>query len=277
MKTFTINEETNLKDFTDGTYPQGSFYFSALLKKGDIRVNGIRQKGNCPLHRGDTVVYYTTPQQESKPSHNVVYDDENITVADKLSGVSSEALFSELREKCPYPVHRLDRNTAGLIVLAKSEKAQEELLEAFKERSVEKVYHCLAKNNFKAQKATLTAYLEKDEKRSLVRIYASPNANSVKIITEYEVIEERGDIALVKVILHTGKTHQIRAHLAFIGCPVLGDNKYGDEKLNKKYKVSRQCLVAKSLSFSLGGALGYLNGKSFVSGFDPEPPSKNNS
>lgn len=275
MKTFTINEETNLKDFTDGTYPQGSFYFSVLLKNGDIRVNGIKQKSNCPLHKGDTVVYYTTPAQESKPSHEVVYDDENITIADKFSGVSSEALFSELKEKCPYPVHRLDRNTAGLIVLAKNEKAQDELCEAFKERSVEKVYLCLVKNNFKAPKATLTAYLEKEEKRSLVRIYASSNANSVKIITEYEVIEERSDIALVKIILHTGKTHQIRAHLAYIGCPVLGDNKYGDEQLNKKYKVARQCLVAKSLSFSLGGSLGYLNGKNFVSGIDPELPVKN--
>lgn len=275
MKTFTVNEETNLKDFTDSTYPQGSFYFSALLKKGDIRVNGNRQKSNCPLHKGDTVVYYTTPAQESKPSHKVVYDDDNITVADKFSGVSSEALFFELKEKCPYPVHRLDRNTAGLIVLAKSEKAQDELLEAFKERSVEKVYYCLAKNNFKTPKATLTAYLEKQENKSLVRIYASTNANSVKIITEYEVVEERGDIALVKIILHTGKTHQIRAHLSFIGCPVLGDNKYGDEQLNKKYKAARQCLVAKSLSFSLGGTLGYLNGKSFLSGFDPEAPAKN--
>ncbi|MDE7301092.1 MAG: RluA family pseudouridine synthase [Clostridia bacterium] len=272
MKTFTANEETNLKDFTDSTYPQGSFYFSALLKKGDIRVNGTKQKANCPLHKGDTVVYYTTPSQESKPSHEVVYDDESIIIADKYSGVSSEALFFELKEKCPYPVHRLDRNTSGLIVLAKSEKAQEELKDAFKERSVEKVYHCLAKNSFKTPKATLTAYLEKDEKKSLVRIYASPNANSVKIITEYEVIEERGDIALVKIILHTGKTHQIRAHLSFIGCPVLGDNKYGDERLNKKYKVARQCLVAKSLSFTLGGTLGYLNDKSFSSGFDPELP-----
>lgn len=274
MKTFSVTQNSTLKAFTDATYPQGSFAFNALLKKGDIRVNGVRQKADCPVKEGDEVTYYTTAAQEQKPSHYTVYEDDNLIVADKLSGVSSEGLFTELKETAPYPVHRLDRNTCGLIVIAKSDKVQEKLISAFKEREVEKVYLCLAKNAFKKPKAQLTAYLSKDEKSSLVRIYAAPNAKTVPIKTDYEVVKAYGDYALVKVVLHTGKTHQIRAHLSFIGCPVLGDTKYGDFALNKKYSATRQILVAKYLKFDLVGDLAYLNSVRLESRFLPQLPQK---
>ena len=273
MKKFNVLTDTNLKDFTDATYPQGSFVFNALLKKGDIRVNGARQHKNCTLKAGDEVVYYTTPAQEDKPSHTVVYEDENILIADKFDGVSSEGLFSELAAKGGYyPVHRLDRNTCGLIVLAKSSRAEEELISAFRERTVEKIYLCFAQNNFKAQSATLTAYISKDAASGTVRVYNSPAEGRVKIVTEYSVQKSFGDYALVKVTLHTGKTHQIRAHLSSIGCPVLGDGKYGNAALNKKYRATRQILVARSLTFHLTGALAYLNGKQFTSSFFPTLP-----
>ncbi|MDE7162679.1 MAG: RluA family pseudouridine synthase [Clostridia bacterium] len=275
MKKFTVTTDTNLKDFTDATYPQGSFVLGVLLKKGDVRVNGVKQRKSCPLKAGDEVTYYTTPAQEDKPSHTVVYEDENILVADKPDGVSSEGLFSELGGTY-YPVHRLDRNTSGLIVLAKSNKAQEELIAAFKERSVEKIYLCFAQNNFKAQSATLTAYMTKDAASGTVRVFNSPAADRVKIITEYAVQKSFGDYALVKVTLHTGKTHQIRAHLSSIGCPVLGDGKYGNAALNKKYKATRQILVARSLAFHLAGDLAYLNDTQFTSNFFPTLPKDRN-
>ena len=129
------------------------------------------------------------------------------------------------------------------------------------------MYLCIAADNFKEMKGVLTAYLKKDDKSSLVRIYPSPDADRVKIVTEYEVLERKDGLALVKVILHTGKTHQIRAHMAFIGCPVVGDTKYGDNALNKKYGAARQRLTAKRLKFCLGGELAYLNGKRFESAF----------
>lgn len=274
MKKFTVTENSNLKDFTDETYPQGSFAFGALLKRGDIRVNGVKTRANCAVKAGDEITYYTTAAQEAKPSHKAVYEDENIYIADKLSGVSSEALFCELKERGCLPVHRLDRNTSGLIALAKTETAQAALENAFRERAVEKVYLCVAADNFKEEKKSLTAYLKKDAKSGLVRIYPSANADRVKIVTEYEVLERRGGLALVKVILHTGKTHQIRAHLSFIGCPVLGDTKYGDFALNKKYNVTRQILTAYKLKFELSGELNYLNGKQFTSSFTPQFPEK---
>ena len=270
MKKFTATLKTSLKDFTDCTYPQGSFVFRTLLKKGDIRVNGVKVRENVHLSEGDEVTYYTTAAQEGALSHTVVYEDDNILIADKFSGVTSEGLFNELS---PYkPAHRLDRNTCGLIAFAKTQDAEEELLSAFRQRRVEKTYLCLAKNAFKEKSATLTAYLKKDKNNSLVRIYARDNGGCDKIVTQYKVLKDMGDIAEVEVKLHTGKTHQIRAHLAFIGCPVLGDEKYGDEALNAKYSARRQILIAKYLRFDLDGELAYLNGKTFESSFEPKLP-----
>ena len=271
MKTFSVTEDTNLKDFTDSTYPQGSFCFSALLRGKDIKVNGTRTGKNMPLKKGDEVVYYTNAKQESKPSHSIVYEDENICIADKFSGVSSEGLYSELCLKGEfYAVHRLDRNTQGLIIYAKTKEAEDKLLSAFRDKGIEKIYIALCKNSFKEKSATLTAYLKKDETKSLVKVLAMPEKGAEKIITEYRVEKEMGDIALVKITLRTGKTHQIRAHMAHIGCPVLGDEKYGDEVLNAKYSAKRQRLVAKYLSFNLEGKLSYLNKLNFESslGFD---------
>ena len=267
MKTFFVSEDTNLKDFTDSVYPQGSFCFSALLKARDIKVNGVRVNKNTPVKHGDEVIYYTNAKQEDKPSHTVVYEDENVYIADKFSGVSSEGLFSELSSKGEfYAVHRLDRNTQGLIIYAKNRTAEEELNAAFKEKRIEKIYIALCKNSFKERQKTLTAYLIKDDGKSVVKILSSPEKGAEKIITEYSVEEDFGDIALVKIKLHTGKTHQIRAHMSSIGCPVLGDEKYGDGALNSKYSARRQRLIAKYLTFDLSGTLSYLNGKRFESG-----------
>lgn len=261
MKTFSVTQDISLKDFTDSVYPQGSFCFVALLKAKDIKINGVRTGKNVPLKRGDEVTYYTNKKQEEKPSHSVVYEDENLLIADKESGVSSEGLYSELKEKGEiYAVHRLDRNTQGLIVFAKTKEAEDALLKAFKERKIKKEYIALCKNNFKEKSATLTAYLSKDENKGLMKIFNTPQSGAEKIITEYSVEEEMGDIALVKIRLHTGKTHQIRAHFAFISCPVLGDEKYGDGALNAKYNARRQRLIAKELQLP--------DGRIFKSGFD---------
>lgn len=268
MKTFFVTQDTNLKDFTDAVYPQGSFCFSALLRAKDIKINGVRTGRSVGLKAGDEVVYYTNAKQEAMPSHRLVYADENVYIADKFSGVSSEGLLCELASKGEfYAVHRLDRNTQGLLVFAKNASAKEELDLAFRLRKAEKSYIALCKNNFSKKSDTLKAYLKKDENAVLVRISDVKERGYDEIVTGYEVVREAGDIALVTVFLYTGKTHQIRAHLAHKGCPVLGDEKYGDRALNAKYGVRRQRLIAKKLIFHLDGSLSYLNGKVFESAF----------
>ncbi len=266
MKSFTVTQPQTLKQFTDSVYPQGSFALNQLLRKKDVRVNGVKVGANVTLQAGDTVTYYTTAAQEAMQTHTVLFENEDVCVVDKQAGVNVEGLQNSLCEGGDYRlVHRLDRNTAGVMIFAKNDGAERELLTAFRERLAHKQYLCLCKNKFVKKHNRLTAFLKKDERVSLVTIYDNPVNGSSEIITEYQVLKECGDYALVSVVILTGKTHQIRAHMAHIGCPVLGDEKYGDEALNKKYKLKRQVLVAKKLSFSGLKTLRYLNDKTFES------------
>ena len=248
MKKFTVNEKQTLKTFTDNVYPQGSFAFPRLLRARDIRVNGKKTGENILLREGDEVVYYTTLREESVPAYETVYEDENVLVADKYAGVNSEALYFALSQKGEtYFIHRLDRNTAGLMIFAKNKRAEAELLRAFRERRVQKIYLALCFGKFAKGVDMLCGYLVKDEKAARVRVYSKPREGAEKIETEYCVLNGDGELSMVEIVLHSGKTHQIRAHMAFIGHPVAGDEKYGDEARNKKYGVKRQLLVAKTL------------------------------
>ncbi len=273
MQKFIVQKAQKLRDFTDETYAQGSFAFARLLRSKDIRVNGVKIGENIALHPGDEVVYYTTEKEESRACFSEVYCDDNILVADKFSGVNSEALFRIVQQKYNARfIHRLDRNTCGIMVFARNGEAEKDLLAAFRERRAEKWYETLCFHPFKVKQGTFTAYLLKDEKNARVKIFEKPYPSSEKIITQYSVRKTIGEYSLVDVCLHSGKTHQIRAHLAFLGNPVVGDEKYGDEILNKKYHVKRHILVAKSISFEGLSVLSYLNGKKFVSSFCAEMP-----
>lgn len=257
-----MEKAQSLRDFTDNTYAQASFCFRALLKAKEIKVNGKKVSENVFLQVGDTVQYYLSPKQAEREAFSVVYKDETMLVVDKESGVNSEAVYGalvrEYGEKCRF-IHRLDRNTRGLLVFALGEQSERKLLNAFREKSVVKIYHAICVGRFTEKNKTHTAYLKKDEEKSLVRIFDKPTVGAEKIVTEYTVLEEKDGLTKVEITLHTGKTHQIRAHFAHIGRPILGDMKYGDERENKKRNFSRQCLVAKYLQ---------VDGKTFVSRFD---------
>ena len=271
MKEFTADREESLKEFTDNHYAQGSFFWDYLLKNREIRVNGKKTGENVRLFPGDRVAYYLTPDREGKNAFSVVYEDENILVADKESGVNSEAVFSALaREGECHFIHRLDRNTRGLLAFAKTRAAEKILLDAFRSRRAEKVYEAVCFGQFPAAEEVLSGYLKKDAGKALVRVYDRPVPGGEKILTEYRVTGKGNGYTLVEVTLHTGKTHQIRAHLAHIGCPVAGDTKYGNKAENEKYGLTRQCLVAKRLTLYADGALGRADGKTFLSRFSAE-------
>lgn len=213
-----------------------------------------------------------TPAQEAREAFRIVYEDANVIVTDKESGVNSEAVFAELSRTFGevYFIHRLDRNTEGLMIFGRTMSASEELICCFRERRVRKIYEALVFGTMPKRHEILKGFLQKDGANSRVRI-ASHARGGVPIVTEYEVLEERGETSLLRITLHTGKTHQIRAHLAACGHPVVGDEKYGDSAMNKRLHATRQRLLAKELTLDSRGELAYLNGKKFVSQRSTDP------
>ncbi len=239
--------------------------FMKSLRKKDVKINGKRISNDCQINAGDTVEIFYSPTVSEK--FTTVYKDENILVIDKKSGFTSESVFERVKEEQgqAYFIHRLDRNTSGLMIFALNEVAEKELLLGFKNRTFEKYYYATVVGVPKQKSATLTAYLFKDQKNSFVTITDKQVKGSVQVKTGYTVLAENGETSLLKVILYTGKTHQIRAHLAHIGYPIVGDGKYGDFEYNQKVGVKTQMLKAGELilHFDKQSSLYYLNNKVF--------------
>ena len=254
--------------------------FYKALRKKDIRINNIRTNKNDIVHLGDEVQIFVIDEFLYKTfTPEIVYEDDNILVVNKPSEievVGDQSLTNYLKDFFKSktsennifiePCHRLDRNTTGLILFAKNEESLTILLNKFKNKEIEKHYLAYVYGIPKKKSDTLKAFLFKDNKQSIVYISDEPHKGYVPISTSYLVLKSdtKQNISLLDVTLHTGKTHQIRAHLAHIGYPILGDGKYGNNQINKKFGYKTQQLCSYSLKFNFitdAGILNYLNGK----------------
>ena len=182
---------------------------------------------------------------------SAVYEDESMLVVDKNPGTEVETdLLSELTPITEplYPVHRLDANTMGLVALAKTEAAQEQLSEAFARHETNKVYEAILTGVPDKREGTLVHYGLKDGEKALMRLVPKDTPGALRMELSYRVVEESGGLCKAQIRLFTGRTHQIRVQMAALGCPVLGDDKYGDREANRRCRQKRQLLLSKRLT-----------------------------
>lgn len=243
--------------------------YSALMKifrRKDVKVNGKRVSEDLTVKSGDRIEVFCVLSEV--PPFEVIYSDDNVVVINKKSGFTSEAVFEAVKKDFPSAgfIHRLDRNTAGIMIFSLNMQAETELLFGFKHHTFNKKYLATVFGVPEKNSATLDAYLKKNADTSTVKVYDAPVKGSTPIRTGYEVISSDGETSVLEVTLYTGKTHQIRAHLAHIGHFVVGDGKYGDNAFNKSKGVKSQMLKAHKLklSFAPSDSLYYLDGKTFA-------------
>ncbi len=256
---------------------------SKLMRNGDVRLNTKRQRKDVQVFNGDRIEIYVSDAISSfTPKPEIVYEDENFIIFNKQPGMSclsdkndgkptvysmAVEYMQSTGEYCiesltvPYLCHRLDHNTGGLVIVAKNQSYYEYMLEAIAQRRVKKLYECIVVGSPRKDASSEQAFLVKDALASKVKIVPTSNLNSLPIMTRYVVLERGDELSRLEVELVTGRTHQIRAHLAYLGHPILGDDKYGNRKMNKKYSVKYQVLWATKIIFQVGvnNALEYLN------------------
>ena len=243
----------------------------SILKNKDIKVDGVRAKENVEVDVGQEITFFVKDNVVNV-SYEIVFEDENILIANKPQGIETVSAdgndflsaLAKFKNQKLFAVHRLDRNTMGLVVFAKNLDAKSELDESFKKRTIHKRYLALVYGCGLKAEDEMIAYLKKDADKSLVFVSDKNGVGFEKIQTNYKVVEEYENSTLVDVELITGKTHQIRAHFAHIGHFVIGDEKYGDSKINKLFHKKKQCLCSYKLTLNFeDGLLSYLDRKDF--------------
>ena len=266
-----------------------------------IKVNGARAQRDQKLVAGDILQcyindeFFESPSEENvyltitTPRLKIVYEDENIMLLDKPAGMLAHAdehekvntlvnhMLAYLYQKrewrpreenafTPALCNRIDRNTGGIVIAAKNAEALRILNDKIRGREIEKSYLCVVCGRPKPAEGRLEGYLFKDAVKNQVYVTKKPQPGAKTAVTEYRTLCSARGLSLVECRLLTGRTHQIRAQMAAAGCPLLGDGKYGRERINRTYGETGQMLYSYKLTFTLptdAGRLEYLRGRTF--------------
>lgn len=274
LQEIQVKTKQLLSDLIGENTDLGYYQIQKVIRSKSVKINGLRVGTDMNVNVGDVVHVYLADRE--KNIIQVVFRDDNILVVNKNAGIEvqgegslTEQINNILTDAVAVPVHRLDRNTMGLVVFALNKTAENELLESFKERDIDKTYNCIVVGTPQKPSAKLKAFLFKDAKKSLVYISDVPKKGYLPIETHYNLLKKYGELSLLEVKPITGRTHQIRAHLAYIKLPILGDGKYGVNKINRRYRVKTQLLCCTKITFHFKqGTLKYLDGKSVLLNID---------
>ncbi len=271
------------------------------IRKKCIKCNGKKCDIDTRLQAGDVLTFFikdeffeASPEQydfmKAPVKLDIVYEDDHIMLLNKKPGLivhpdetyHFDSLIARVQHYlydkgaydpkdehsfAPALVNRIDRNTGGIVIAAKTAEALRVLNQKLRDRELGKYYLCAAVGHFEKKEDLLVDYLQKNEQQNRVYISSRPMPDAKIIKTRYKVLAEKNHLTLLEVELLTGRTHQIRAHMAYIGHPLAGDGKYGKNAVNRKLGQKWQALYSYKLHFHFttdAGALAYLNGKTFT-------------
>ena len=292
---YITKNEKSLSGFLQESYPLlKTGTLNKFLRANKIKVNGKKAPLNTALKKGDVINLYIEDTYFEKPNKNnafkfanrnidIVYEDDNLLVVNKPAGIAviddnwqnydtlvnrvKNHYFSNNDDCSPALCHRLDTGTSGLVMLAKNEEFLQFMLDMFKDKELEKEYICVVKGIPKQKSSVHNAYLTKNAKDAYVTVTPKAKNNMSKpITTKVNLVESYSDYSLLNVGLITGRTHQIRAHLAYLEMPILGDSRYGINNLNRQLKMKYQALCSKKIKFGQisDKRYSYLSDKEFI-------------
>ncbi len=288
-----------LKKYLDKA-PQGFVY--KMIRKKNIKLNGVKAQPENTIYEGDKIQLYLSDETiekfiaekveiKSTLIPNIIYEDDNILLINKPVGILSHGASKEFEENIvdsmisyliqkgeyvpriektftPSICNRLDRNTSGIIIGAKNYQTLKLINDAIKEGKIRRFYKTIVYGSME-RAFTAEGFLSKNEDKNKVKILPDDIEGTKKVITVINPLKVKNGYTLLEIELITGRTHQIRAHLSSMGYPIIGDRKYGDKTINKKfndkYSLDNQWLHGYKIEFKgLDGELKYLNGKIFV-------------